>query len=134
MVAADEYGQNGRQLFATVVLVERAHALELFRHGHAVEVVRVARRLEVAAAQQQIHLVVLLTFDFSDCKVDLLQFAVGAALDGDSHVSDVCSLHVVVTAIIWIIQTLYEFTPDSFANKSNGTSFKPRIPNKKKHT
>lgn len=85
MVASDENRQNRSHLLAAVVLVERAHILELPRHGHALEILHIARGLKVAAAQQQIDGAILAPFEFGDRFVDLLQFAVRTTLDGDFH-------------------------------------------------
>lgn len=85
MIAANENGQYGRHQLAAVVLVERAHVVELLRYGHAVQVAGVAGGLEITAAQQQVDLAAV-RLQRTDGGVDFLQLPVGAALDGDAHV------------------------------------------------
>lgn len=78
VVAADEDCENRRRLLTRVVLVESAHFSVLLRHGHAIQIVLVAHGLEVAAAQQQVHLDVFLLLEVRQSFVDALQLTVSA--------------------------------------------------------
>ena len=74
-----------RVLKSQLLLVKRVHALVLLWHGHAGEIGAVAHRLEVAAAQQEVHLDTILLFQEPDSFVDLVQFSVAASFHGDLH-------------------------------------------------
>jgi hypothetical protein len=104
VVPADDDGEDGRGPLACVVpararsasaapartqagaLVEVAELLVLGGHGHAAEVLRVARRLEVAADEERVDGVAVLLLERAHARVDRVQLAVAAALDGDLRV------------------------------------------------
>jgi len=91
VVAADENGEHRRRLLARVVLVEGAHFAVFLRHGHAIQVVLVAHGLEVAAAQQQVHLDVFLLLEVRQSFVNSLQLAVSAPFHCHLHLRTLSS-------------------------------------------
>lgn len=68
-------------------LVKRANVLKLLRDGHRAQVVQVPGRLEIAAADEQINLEILLRLNVLDRVVDLLQLPVSTSFDSNLHLA-----------------------------------------------
>lgn len=110
MVASNEHGQHWRNLqlvsistdrthfFSRVIFIKGIHSSVLGWTSHRIQVFFISSSLflstdglycclKISTAKKQINLLLLLRFNFRDCSINIVQFAMTATLDSDLWVS-----------------------------------------------